>query len=70
MGTMADAEAHVCMECGHEGYGGWNCGRCGGHRIAMTGRDHPRKRGRPCLYGAPMSNARRQKRYRLGKTGR
>jgi hypothetical protein len=30
----------------------------------------PAKRGRPCLYGTPMSNARRQKRYRQGKTGR
>lgn len=30
----------------------------------------PAKRGRPCLYGKPMSNARRQRRYRIGKTGR
>jgi ribosomal protein L40E len=30
---MREAEKYVCADCGHEGYGAWNCLKCGKHHL-------------------------------------
>ena len=31
--AFAAAEAYECADCGHHGFSGWNCQRCGEHNL-------------------------------------